>query len=366
MTASAQRSAAPTAAPRPGFSLIEVITAMLAATLLMSALAASVVISTNLLETPPSDLQLARDRLIKNRLRSDLRYATSVNEAAGNGFQIERPHPGTGISETINYQADQNGLTRQVGIGPTATLDENPLTETWSVSSYEAPTETAPSHVVRICGTSHASTPVSRSSLEIAVPHGLKSGDRVLLCLSVITPGLTFPSSTAISEPDWKPLKVLRNDNINMGVFHHIYDDKWPATVQISISPASTMAALMIGIENVHPMSPFPWSDSRSGYVVALSPSTHPTYSQSDSIADRQLNLQIFAAQAKPWDEGRMGMSGFCDVIQATAGTGTASENSIGVVVRNGVAPRLSFAPRLLHQQSGYWLGFATQVEVSP
>ena len=71
MTEFSERSAA----PRPGFSLIEVITAMLAATLLMSALAASVVISTNLLETPPSDLQLARDRLIKDRLRSDLRYA---------------------------------------------------------------------------------------------------------------------------------------------------------------------------------------------------------------------------------------------------------------------------------------------------
>ncbi|MDA9857726.1 hypothetical protein N9D23_06360 [Rubripirellula sp.] len=255
MTDSPQRPAA----TRPGFSLIEVITAMLAAILLMPALAASAVISTNLLETPPSDLQLARDRLIKDRLRcvrrGDLRSvrrsATSVNEAIGNGFQIERLHPSTGIAEIINYHADQNGRARQVGVGTTATLDENPLTEPWSVSGYEVPTETAPSQMVRICGTSHASTPVSSSSSsQITVLHGLKSSDRVLLCLSVITARLTFPSSMAISEPDWKPLKVLRNDNINMGVLHHTYDDKWPATVRISVSPASTIAALMIGIEN--------------------------------------------------------------------------------------------------------------------
>lgn len=126
------------------------------------------------------------------------------------------------------------------------------------------------------------------------------------------------------------------------------------------------MAALMIGIENVHPMSPFAWTDSLSGYAVALRPSAHPTYSRADSIADRQLNLQIFADQAKPWAECRIGMPGFCNVIQATAGIGAASANSIGVVVRNGTERRLSSKPRLLHQQSGNWLGFATQVEVSP
>lgn len=82
MTAFPQRSAA----PRPAFSLIEVITPMLTASLLMSALADRFVISTHLFETPPSELQLVRNRLIKDRLRSDLRYATSVNEAAGNGL----------------------------------------------------------------------------------------------------------------------------------------------------------------------------------------------------------------------------------------------------------------------------------------
>ncbi|MDG2224424.1 MAG: hypothetical protein P8L85_23790 [Rubripirellula sp.] len=354
------------ATQRRGFSLIELITALLAAMVLMSALAASVVISTNLLETSPSELQVARDRLIKDRLRSDLRYATGVNETAGDGFQIERPHPSSGISETINYQADQNGFTRQVASGPIATLDENSLTESWSVTGHTAPSETAATHVVRICGTSHASTLLSSSALDVPIPHGLKTGDRVLLCLSIVTPGATSPSSIAFSEPGWTSLNVLRNDNINLGVLHHIYDDTWPATVQISVSPASTMAVVMIGIENAHPTSPFPWTDSRSGYAVALTSGTHPTYSQTDNIVDRQLNLQVFAAQAEPWDEGRLGMPGFCDVIQATAGAGTASENSIGAVVRNGVAPSLSFTPRLLHQESGHWLGFATQVDVSP
>ena len=53
---------------RSGFSLIELITAMLASTVLLASLAATVVISTKLLEVPPGDQAVWHDRQIADRL----------------------------------------------------------------------------------------------------------------------------------------------------------------------------------------------------------------------------------------------------------------------------------------------------------
>lgn len=347
---------------RPAFSLIEMITAMVAATVLMSALAASIVISTNLLEAPPSEEDLWQQRLIEDRIRNDLRYATSIDETPTYGFDVVRPHPVTGVSETVHYESYMDGLTRQVDSGPVTNLDPDAPTITWNIDGYSAPTYSAAIHQVRVCGTSSASSLVASSSIDVPVPTGLKDGDRVFLCLSAKT-----PDSLTISQSGWQTLQVLGVSDLRLLAIHRSYDTSWPSTIQITSTPPSAMAVVMVALENVDPSTPVDWTTGRGGLAYASIPSSHPTYAQTTGYNDRQLNLQIYAADESPWGEGSMGMACFADVIQSTAADGLPLlENTIGVVVRNGAAPSLSFTPRLLHQESGYWLCASARVEVSP
>ncbi len=125
---------------RPGFTLIELIVAMAASTVLLSSLAATVVIPTRLLETPPDDRQLWRDRMIADRVASDLRYATNIDDTATYGFQITRPHPTNGTPQTIAYQSYLDGLTRQVDGNAAVSLADDSPTYPFQVDGYTAPT----------------------------------------------------------------------------------------------------------------------------------------------------------------------------------------------------------------------------------
>ncbi len=347
---------------RRGFTLIEMITAMLAATVLVGSLAASIVISTGLLETPPSEQEVRRDRGIEDRLRSDLRYAISIDSLNAEAFDIVRPHPVTGALETIHYQADRGGLTRQVESGATAELDPQAPKPTWLVDGYSAPTHPTATHVVRVCGSSHAATVGTSTELDVPVPAGLKAGDHVWLCVSAKS-----PDSLTIDHAGWQELRNFRFFSLRLFVAHRAYDDSWPAVLRLNSTPASAMAAVMVAAENADPIAPVDWSATSGGVAWKSIITTHPSYLQSTGWNDRQLNLQIFAAEKNPWPEATMGLAGFGDVIQATAAQGNAFyETSIGVVVRNGAAPSMSFTPRLIHQASGIWLGTAARVEVSP
>lgn len=346
---------------KAGFTLLELVTAMLASTVLVASLAATVVISTELMKTPPNAQEVWHDIEIADRLANDLRYATDVNEAVGNEFEISKPNSTSGSSETANYESYLDGLTRRVGSGPLMNLDPVAPTYVFSVDGYSAPTYLPPDTYVRLRSSSTAVTPGTASSVELDVPPGCKPGDLVLICISAKT-----PSSINLSESGWQSQRMLSWGDLRLFTTEKVFDRLWPDTITVSATPDAAIAATMLAFEDVRSSSPISWTDSAVGFAVSLLPETHPTRLEPTTITSRDLNVQVFAAELDPWHDGTMGMAGYIDVVQATAATGDASgQNTVGVLIRNGGTPELSSSPRLLHQTSGVWLQRAFRVEVA-
>ncbi len=348
---------------RNGFTLLELITAMLASTILVASLAATVVISTELMKTPPNDQDVWHDREIADRLAGDLRYATGVSDGIGYGFEITKPDTIGGSTETATYESYMDGLTRRVGSGPIMNLDAAAPGHVFSVDGYSAPTYVASDKYVRLRSSSTATTTAAAvPSVNIGVPPGCKPGDLVLLCISAKT-----PSNLTISSSGWQSLRLVSGGDLRLITLYQTYDATWSDTMTISVTPDSAIAAAMLAIENVEPTSPINWTDVAVGFALSAVPGTHPTPLAPTPISRRDLNVQIFAAELDPWNAGTMGMAGYTDAAQATAAQGNfLIRNTIGIVIRNGATPELSAAPSLLHQTSGVWLQTAVCVEAQP
>lgn len=348
-------------AKRCGFTLIELITAMLSTTVLVAALAATVSISTKLLEVPPYDENLWRDREIADRLASDLRYATDVNEDSGFGFEITKPDVISGSPEIATYESYLDGLTRQVGSGPLIKFDPDSPEYLFQVDGYSAPTFTESPLYVRLRSSSQATTSFATDSLDIALPPGGKADDLVLLCISAKT-----PSMMDLSDEGWQMLQMVDSGDLGLAVLYQNYGSASPTTT-ITVSPDASIAAAMLALEDVESSSPINWSATNSGYAWSSNPSTHPKPLETTGFNRRQLNVQIYAAEQEPWLDGTLGLAGFADAVLATSSPGdSSSSSSLGIAIRNGATPSLSTTPRLYHQQSGEWLQVAVRLEANP
>lgn len=352
----------PLAGNRLGFSLLELITAMLASTVLVTSLAATVVISTQLLEVPPDDEAVWHDRFIADRLAADLRYATRVDDNLMYGFEITRPDAHVGSPQTVTYQSHIEGLTRQVTGGPTTNLDRDAPNQAFFVDGYSAATYIPSGNYARVRSSSTAATDAAVTSVDIDIPPGCMPGDLVIVCVSAKT-----PDSLTISESGWQTLSVHSRGDLHMIASYRTYDVTWPSSIRITASPASAMAAAMVSIEDVDDSTPINWSGVNSGYAWFFLPATYPRPLETSGFNDHQLNVQMFAAELDPWIDGALGMAGFTDVLQATAAEDDFYiRNTIGIAVRNGATPDLSTTTRLLHQGSGNWLQTAARVEAVP
>jgi hypothetical protein len=332
-------------ARKGGFTLIELITAMLSATIVVVTLSSAIVISTSLLESPPDDQAKWDQREIVDRVANDMRYASSITEGSGYGFQISRPNPATGADETVNYELYIEGMKRTVNGGPTMQLNTETPSHQFYVDGYSAPTATS-SDDVRVRGTTSAATDSAASSLDIAVPPGAKSGDFMLLCIAAKT-----PNQVGVSTSGWEAMQVVGIDDIRLLVFKHRYSSSWDPTATITVTPNAGIAATMLAIENTDTYYGVDWSATRGNYAWSFIPSTHPTPYESSGFADHQLNVQVFASDNDPWNNGTFGMASFTGVGQATSSPSNSTYRTTA---------------RLLQLSSGYWLQVGIRLGVSP
>ncbi len=347
---------------RCGYSLIELVVALMASTALVASLAATIVISTRLIETPPDDQSLWHDRAIIDRLAADLRYATDVDETPVGGFQITRPDAVTGNSQTISYQTGVDGLTRQVDAGPVIPFDSDSPGQQFQVDGYTAATAAAPGNVARVRSTSAASSTGLVSSLDIDLPPGCQGGDLLILCIAAKT-----PTSLTISNPGWLSLSSQAVVNLRSVNGYRFYAVTLPGTISIDATPDSAIAAAMIAVENVDTTSPINWSDIYSGYAWPVLPQFNPVPLETSGFSPGQLNVQIFAGDGDPWPAGTLGIASFTDVARATGGTGTSSETSIGIAVRTGPMPSMTGTPQLWQKNNpGHVLQTGVRLEVLP
>lgn len=349
------------AAPR-GFTLIELIAAMIASTVLVASLAATVLISSRLLETPPADDELWQNRLVADRVASDLRFATSVDDTLASGFEVTRVNTQSGTTESLTYQSSAQGFTRKIDSGPPVVLDSDSPTQTLQVDGYSAPTTPPSDAYVRVRSKTTAFTTIAAGVMQIDIPPGCKTGDTLLLAVSAKS-----PSSLSVSGSGWQLLHLQSLGDLRLATLIHTYDSAWPSSVNISVSPDSAIAAAMVAIEHPHPSAPIAWSGTTGGFAFQGVPLSHPQPLETSGFEPRHLNVQVFAAELDPWIDGALGMAGFTDVAQATAGEGNVSlENTIAIAVRNGATPTQSVTPRLIHQDWGLWLQVGIRVESQP
>lgn len=346
---------------RGAFTLIEMVVALISATALTASLAATIVITTELLNVPPDEKSVWHDNAIADRLASDLRYATHVDDSPAEGFIITRPDPETGVSQSVTYEAYVDGLTRQVDGGAVVNFDAEAPSPLFQVDGYTAPTDTTSSQVVRVRSTSSAATDGTETSLDIAVPPGCQTGDLLLLAVSTKTANTVTPS-----ESGWQRISGIGIDSLRMFTFYRSFDESLPPSIAIDVTPDAAIAAVMVALENTN-ASPINWRDYTGGYAFSFLPKFHPTPLETTGFSPGQLNVQVFAANGDPWHAGTMGIASFTDAARATAATGSGSlENSIGIAVRTGETPAMSGTANPWHQESGYWLQVGIRIEVAP
>ncbi len=346
---------------RRGYSLIELVVAMIAATALVSSLAATIVITTELLEVPADNQTVWHDQDIADRLAADLRYATRIDQSPTYGFTLTRPNPSDGSPQNVSYQAYLDGLTRQVDGGPAIVYDSQAPSHTFQVDGYSAATAvTSASHYVRLRSSSSAESSGLVSSIEIDVPPGCQDGDLLLVCVSAMS-----PSSITVSEAPWQTLSSQVIDSLSLVNVYRSYDTSLPNKLTITASPAAAIAAAIVALEHAELSGPIDWSDSQAGYALSWYAPSHPTPLENSGFWSGQLNVQIFAAEGDPWHEGSLGLASFTDAVQATAAKGNGFlENSVGIAVRSGPTAAMSTTSRAWHRSSGFWLHCGARVEV--
>ena len=346
---------------RPAYSLIELIAALIASTVLIVGLASTISISTALLETPTNDDASWRDREIADRLAADLRYAKTIQNSAGYGFQITRPNPRNGSDQTVSYQSYLDGLTRQESGVPTMVLDSDSPSIQFSVDGYTAPTSQVAQQVVRVrsCTTSASDNLVS--GIDIDTPSGCRPNDLLLLCIAGKT-----PTQLGLSVAGWQSVQAVGYDNLRLAIVYRFYDSTYPATTTISSTNSSALSAVMLSIEGVSQSSPVSWSGNDSGYGLPFLASSKPSVVESSSITDDQLNIQVVVADKHPWLNSTMGLASFVDIGQSESASAYASSrHSIAVSVRSGHSPSLTITPRVYFATYASWLQAGIHLEAS-
>ncbi len=332
---------------RKGFTLIELIASMIAASVLLASLAGTIFVSGQLLESHSQDNPKQHDQEIIDRIASDLRYANRIDDTAGNSFSITKPAALESTDDTIQYEAGTSSLTRQVNAGESYPLDELTASLSFDTHTYTAPTT---GKLVRVRSSTSARNTSGTTSLNIDYPAGCQNGDLLVMAVSARS-----PNSIAIAPAQWTLLNFLGTGNLRLLVAFRLYDSSLDDLTTVTFTDGSAVAAAtMVAIENASLTSDASWVGYDGGFAWDFLPATHPAPLEPTSgTLDEHLNLQIFAADNDPWfDFGdTLGLASYTDVVKETAFT-----NSIAIAVRNGPAPALPYTPRTWQQTSGRWL----------
>ncbi|MCG8651630.1 MAG: prepilin-type N-terminal cleavage/methylation domain-containing protein [Pirellulales bacterium] len=341
---------------RGGFSLLELLVALIASTVLVAALGATVVITTSLLEVPPDHQAVWHDRAIDDRVASDLRYATSIEVTGARQFQIVKPDRSGGGSQTIVYESSDSGLTRQVNGGAIVSYDTDSPAQLFQVESQPATAST--SGVVRVFAVSTANTTSNSASLDIELPEGCTTDDFLLLCLATKS-----PTSVTVAPIGWRELTNQKKSRLTSVVLYRTYDPSLEDTISVSVSPDAEIAATLVALENVDLANPIAWSGVATHTVAVSSPNTYPEPLETSGFSAGQLNVQVFAADGQPWTRDTLGIPGFTDLPVAQTDS-SSDQCSVGVAVRTGATPTLANTPTLWQQQNGKVVQTGIRLEV--
>ncbi|WP_436714693.1 hypothetical protein U8335_17220 [Roseiconus lacunae] len=343
---------------RSGYTLLELVSAIAAATLLLLILATSIAVSTHTVELTGHDIAEQRTRDFATRLQNDLRFATRFQFVDATRFEVDRLDA-RGETESVVYQSDADGLKRIVD-GRSQLIANRVLSTAATFDHYDAGEQSRKSRLrPRIRDYRTASTDGSGASmLTIDVPEGARDGDLLLLVCCFKNTFDVMPFSN-----QWTRSHYTTGASLGICADYRLKQSTTPSTLTVGYLPYGDVAAIMLAIENTDAPWPFGWSSSARGSSSELDAGTHPSAIENSSSIDAEtLNLNLFAASGTPFYDRTCQLPGFTPLNVLLGSPGSYGACTLATTFRSGPLPPMHFTPRVRHDQPTDWLTLAIEI----
>ncbi|MCC9604167.1 hypothetical protein LOC67_26740 [Stieleria sp. JC731] len=344
---------------RSAYTLIELVSAVTSATILLLGLATSVGVSIDVLDDASEDVEVGQAKRIEDQLHTDLRYASTFQILGPTTVLIERPDS-TGTIESVLYQTGNDQLTRSVGGNVQVLSSQSPSATNYTDSLNAAELATQSNVRPRIRDFTTAQTTGSAdSALTIQVPDGARTGDLLMVVCGFRNTFDVLPLSSG-----WTRSHYTAGNYIGIATDYSYKEDATPSNLTIGFYPYADVAAVMLAIENPKSNWPFGWAGASYGSSDQSVASTHPAAIENSSTIDTgTLNLNFFAAAGHPFYDSGTRLSGFNDAAVVTGSPWTYGACTLATTFRTGPLPSLEFTPRVQHRYSTDWVTMAVEVE---
>ncbi|MGV3486195.1 MAG: hypothetical protein ACO1RT_17385, partial [Planctomycetaceae bacterium] len=144
---------------RSAFTMIEVVSSMAAASLLLAGLATAMHVTNRVLEDAATvNSRSEMIETVADRMAEDARYATSITQTNQRISLTLPDRDGDGADESVVYESSMAGLTRSQSPNPSVALLSTAPTTTLRVDGYTSPTVLAAPEPVRFYGWTQAAT----------------------------------------------------------------------------------------------------------------------------------------------------------------------------------------------------------------
>ena len=340
-----------------GFTLIELVASMTAASILVAGLASAMLITNRSLEdaaTPVSRSELIAT--VADRIAKDSRYATAIQQVGQTITMTVPDRDADGFDESIIYASSVAGLTRSQAPHAMVTFLSGTPQLSMRVDGYTSPTQYVPPTQVRLLGWTQMATTIRTWSTSVEVPGGARSGDLLVLVTlgdnSFVGPigsswtaveyheanGLfigVFTRTATTTELTSQTIFAYSFDNSSIAAVVHCFGGEGRTTFDDNVSTSSGNANVGTG----------------SGIPMPLQISTIP---------DHAMNLQILALENSPLALTSSGLTGFSDVGVTTATSSANPQFTLVTAIRNGKYTS-SIPSTYGLQSSGHWSQVAMQ-----
>lgn len=318
---------------KPGFTMIELVAAMIAASVLIAGLASAMLVTNRSLEDAATPVNRAGlIETVADRIAEDARYASAIQQV-GQTISLTVPdRDGDGFDESIVYRSSATGLTRTQSPHPAVTFLSGTPSLAMRVDGYTSPTQTVPPTQVRLLGWTQMATTNRTWTTSVEVPGGARAGDLLVM----VTAG--DDSTIGPWGGGWSAIEYHEANNLFIGVFTRVATTTELTNQTIfAYSFNSNSIAAVVHCFNGDGRTMFDDNVLTSGGNA--NPGTGsgiPQPPQISTIPEHAMNLQILAIEQDPFALNSSGLTGFSDVGLATATSSGNAQLTLVTAIRNG------------------------------
>lgn len=342
---------------RRGFTMIELVSSMAGASLLLAGLGVAMLVTNRALEDAATpDARAETIEAIADRIADDARYATSIVQDDQTITMTIPDRDGDGLNESVAYESSMGGLTRSHSLNPPVTFLATAPSMTLRVDGYTSPTEIIPPAPVQLLGWAQAATTSRTWALNVEMPSGTRSGDLLVL----VTAGDS--AYVAPFSGGWSAEEYREGKDLYVAVFTRTATTT-EITSQTIYSAGFTHNSIAAAVHCFSGEGRGGFDDNiltSSGHARPTSGAEMPLPLERAGVPEHAMNLQIFALEDGPLASVSSGLAGFSDVSMTVASHDSSNKLTLVTAVRNGkltspVASTLGLA------SNARWVQIATQ-----